>query len=76
MAIKNVTNLLYIVTEIVFTDHKRTVNRIQFHPYEKDLLLSGSQDGTMKYFVSTYSVYSFILCIYVSYVRLGWAMEI
>lgn len=53
MAIKNVTNLLYIVTEIVFTDHKRTVNRIQFHPYEKDLLLSGSQDGTMKYFVST-----------------------
>ncbi|XP_068715424.1 GATOR2 complex protein WDR24-like isoform X3 [Montipora capricornis] len=36
--------------EVVFADHKRTVNRIQFHPYEKDLLLSGSQDGTMKYF--------------------------
>ena len=39
-------------TELVFTEHKRTVNKIQFHPFEKDLLLSGSQDGTMKYFVS------------------------
>lgn len=36
--------------ETIFYDHKRTVNRIQFHPYEKDVLLSGSQDGTMKYF--------------------------
>ncbi|XP_078375703.1 GATOR2 complex protein WDR24-like [Oculina patagonica] len=36
--------------ELVFTEHKRTVNRIQFHPFEKDVLLSGSQDGTMKFF--------------------------
>ncbi|XP_058965127.2 GATOR2 complex protein WDR24 [Pocillopora verrucosa] len=36
--------------ELVFNDHKRTVNKIQFHPFEKDILLSGSQDGTMKYF--------------------------
>ena len=42
----------HLSTELVFTEHKRTVNKIQFHPFEKDLLLSGSQDGTMKYFVS------------------------
>lgn len=48
---------------MVFSDHKRTVNRIQFHPYEKDLLLSGSQDGTMKYFVrNSKEVSFFILC--------------
>lgn len=40
--------------ELVFQEHKRTVNRIQFHPFEKDLLLSGSQDGTMKFFVSVF----------------------
>lgn len=38
------------LSELVFTDHKRTVNRIQFHPVEKDILLSGSQDGTVKFF--------------------------
>ena len=39
------------LSELVFTDHKRTVNRIQFHPVERDVLLSGSQDGTVKFFV-------------------------
>uniref|UniRef100_T1KSN4 GATOR2 complex protein WDR24 n=1 Tax=Tetranychus urticae TaxID=32264 RepID=T1KSN4_TETUR len=36
--------------ENVFTDHRRTVNKICFHPGEGFLLLSGSQDGTMKLF--------------------------
>lgn len=34
----------------VFIDHKRTVNKVNFHPKEANLLLSGSQDGTMKLF--------------------------
>ncbi|XP_033639290.1 GATOR complex protein WDR24-like isoform X1 [Asterias rubens] len=33
-----------------FTDHARTVNRVCFHPSEWYILLSGSQDGTMKFF--------------------------
>ena len=45
-------DIFTLLTELVFNDHKRTVNKIQFHPFEKDILLSGSQDGTMKYFVS------------------------
>ncbi|XP_053207319.1 GATOR complex protein WDR24-like isoform X2 [Panonychus citri] len=36
--------------ETIFTDHRRTVNKICFHPSEVTLLLSGSQDGTMKLF--------------------------
>ena len=54
--------LLLSEKETVFYDHKRTVNRIQFHPYEKDVLLSGSQDGTMKYFVRHSICVSFVLC--------------
>lgn len=42
-------------SELVFTEHKRTVNRIKFHPTETSLLLSAGQDGTMKCFVSTHS---------------------
>ena len=42
-------DIFTLLTELVFNDHKRTVNKIQFHPFEKDILLSGSQDGTMKY---------------------------
>lgn len=30
--------------------HKRTVNRISFHPIERDMLISGSQDGTVRCF--------------------------
>lgn len=36
--------------DIVFQDHKRTVNKVCFHPTEPHILLSGSQDGTMKSF--------------------------
>jgi len=36
--------------EFVFTDHKRTVNKVCFHGTEKQLLMSGSQDGSMKLF--------------------------
>jgi len=36
--------------EHVFTDHKRTVNKVSFHTSEPHWLISGSQDGTMKCF--------------------------
>ncbi|CAK1551402.1 unnamed protein product [Leptosia nina] len=36
--------------EHVFSDHKRTVNKVSFHLTEPSLLISGSQDGTMKCF--------------------------
>ncbi|XP_066997844.1 GATOR2 complex protein WDR24 isoform X2 [Anabrus simplex] len=36
--------------EHVFIDHKRTVNKVSFHPTEPNWLISGSQDGTMKCF--------------------------
>ncbi|XP_025840675.1 GATOR2 complex protein WDR24 isoform X2 [Vulpes vulpes] len=46
----------------LFTEHKRTVNKVCFHPTEAHVLLSGSQDGFMKCFdlrrkdsVSTFS---------------------
>ncbi|XP_028823018.1 GATOR2 complex protein WDR24 isoform X2 [Denticeps clupeoides] len=48
--------------EQLFTEHKRTVNKVCFHPTEVHILLSGSQDGFMKCFdlrkkesVSTFS---------------------
>lgn len=34
----------------VFNDHSRTVNKVNFHPIDAPLLISGSQDGTMKCF--------------------------
>lgn len=34
----------------VFLDHKRTVNKVTFHCVEPNLLMSGSQDGTIKCF--------------------------
>ena len=33
--------------EWVFSNHKRTVNKVCFHPNESHLLLTGSQDGNM-----------------------------
>lgn len=36
--------------EHLFNDHKRTVNKVCFHATDPTLLLSGSQDGTMKCF--------------------------
>ncbi len=36
--------------EQVFSEHKRAVNKVNFHPTDPSFLLSGSQDGTMKLF--------------------------
>ncbi|XP_013785555.1 GATOR complex protein WDR24-like isoform X1 [Limulus polyphemus] len=36
--------------DMVFQDHKRSVNKVCFHTIEPHILLSGSQDGTMKCF--------------------------
>ncbi|KAL1463760.1 hypothetical protein WDU94_015482, partial [Cyamophila willieti] len=36
--------------ERVFNDHKRTVNKVNFHFVEPNWLISGSQDGTMRLF--------------------------
>lgn len=36
--------------DLVFPDHKRTVNTVCFHPIEPSLLVSCSQDGTIKLF--------------------------
>ena len=54
----------------LFTEHKRTVNKVCFHPTELYMLLSGSQDGYMKCFdlrkkdsVSTFSGMSPISCL-------------
>ena len=47
-------NCFYLLDYAV---HKRTVNRISFHPTERDKLISGSQDGTMRYFVSCNVLY-------------------
>ncbi|KAF0294778.1 Peroxisomal biogenesis factor 6 [Amphibalanus amphitrite] len=37
----------------VFSEHKRTCNKVTFHPSEPHVLVSGSQDGTMKLFDRT-----------------------
>ena len=34
----------------MFTEHKRTVNKVNFHPTEGSLLVSASQDGSMSLF--------------------------
>jgi len=36
--------------EKVFEDHKRTINKVNFHPTEAHCLITGSQDGTMRLF--------------------------
>ncbi|KAG5887490.1 hypothetical protein JTB14_023676 [Gonioctena quinquepunctata] len=38
------------VQEQDYQDHKRTVNKVNFHASEPNRLISGSQDGTMRYF--------------------------
>ena len=48
-----IPTVLNIVHPLDINEHKRTVNRISFHPTERDILISGSQDGTMRYFVSS-----------------------
>jgi WD repeat-containing protein 24 len=39
------------VQERVLSGHRRAVNRICWHPTDGTLLLSGSQDGTIKLWV-------------------------
>ena len=41
---------IYLIDQ-VYMEHKRTVNRVVFHPFEQQQLMSGSQDGSMKLFV-------------------------
>lgn len=36
--------------ERVYQDHTRTVNKVNFHASEPNKLISGSQDGTVRYF--------------------------
>jgi len=36
--------------ERVFEDHKRTINKVNFHPTESHYLITGSQDGTIRLF--------------------------
>lgn len=36
--------------EQVYQDHTRTVNKVNFHASEPNKLISGSQDGTIRYF--------------------------
>ncbi len=43
--------VLWFDADVVFNEHKRTVNKVCFHPTEKDQLMSGSQDGLIKLFV-------------------------
>ena len=44
------------ISDLVFNEHKRTVNRVCFHTAEPHILLSGSQDGSMKLFVGYSSI--------------------
>lgn len=46
----NIQKSIKLKQETVYNDHKRTVNKVTFHGSEHNMLLSGSQDGTMKYF--------------------------
>lgn len=55
----------------VFSDHKRTVNKVNFHAIEPSWLISGSQDGTMKCFdlrvkeaIRTFYRWPFYLCFF------------
>jgi len=53
-------NQHHFVSEHVFMEHKRTVNRVCFHEKEHYQLLSASQDGQMKLFVRHRFRYAFI----------------
>lgn len=45
----NLTRMGRAMQEQDYQDHKRTVNKVNFHA-EPFKLISGSQDGTMRYF--------------------------
>lgn len=46
----NLTKSGKAMQEQVYQEHKRTVNKVNFHASEQNKLISGSQDGTMRYF--------------------------
>lgn len=46
----NLTKSGKAMQEQVYQEHKRTVNKVNFHASEPNKLISGSQDGTMRYF--------------------------
>ncbi|KAJ8939609.1 hypothetical protein NQ318_012332 [Aromia moschata] len=46
----NLTKMGKAMQEQDYQDHKRTVNKVNFHASEPNKLISGSQDGTMRYF--------------------------
>ncbi|XP_018335579.1 GATOR complex protein WDR24 [Agrilus planipennis] len=46
----NLTKMGKAMQEQDYQEHKRTVNKVNFHSSEPNRLISGSQDGTMKYF--------------------------
>lgn len=46
----NLTKSGKAMQEQVYQEHKRTVNKVNFHSSEPYRLISGSQDGTMRYF--------------------------
>ena len=50
VALWDLSRLSKTKQKYVFTDHKRTVNKICFHPTDANILLSGSQDGTINFF--------------------------
>ncbi|CAH1154060.1 unnamed protein product [Phaedon cochleariae] len=50
VSVWNITQMGKAVQEQDYQDHKRTVNKVKFHASEPNKLISGSQDGTMRYF--------------------------
>ncbi|XP_066247977.1 GATOR2 complex protein WDR24 [Euwallacea similis] len=46
----NLSRIGKAMQEQDYQDHKRTVNKVNFHATEPYKLISGSQDGTMRYF--------------------------
>jgi WD40 repeat protein len=46
-----VNSSVFSATEMTLTEHIRAVNRVSWYPANSNLLLTGSQDGTMKLWV-------------------------
>ncbi|CAG9865072.1 unnamed protein product [Phyllotreta striolata] len=50
VSVWNLTKMGKAMQEQDYQDHKRTVNKVNFHASEPNKLISGSQDGTLRYF--------------------------
>ena len=48
--------VIHTSAHVFENEHSRAVNKLSFHPKEPNILLSGSQDATMKIFVSIITV--------------------